>query len=481
MCFAYTNTRKDVALKCYEYLSLNGKENCIGCIRYLQRELLGMDVDVPDVVELPHQGIVDGTGRVFGSLREYLDVHPPIEGAPWVGIITSRASWANDNCDVEYGLMERFQAKGCNTILIYASPRTSEEEGTLGLADATAKYMTLDGKFLPSAIVKCSVLQFGEAAAYGKERSTDFLRSLNIPISQPVIPSSMSRKAFEESPGLKRDVSFGITYQEFEGTIEPLLIGFAREDNTSQAHRRLIEERADRLVDRVIRRISLRTKPNGEKIVAFMLNNFPCAGAEANIGEAHNLNVMDSLANIFARMREDGYDVDAPADGRGILDEIMSHKAYSDFRWTDSAEIERCGGVLHHMSSKEYRAWFDTLSQKVRDDVIRVWGEPPGESMVREGDILITGVRFGNVLVMVQPKRGCYGPKCDGTVCRMLHDPVCPPTHQYLATYHWLDSVMKVDAIVHTGMHGTSSMELYAYEEVPPNVAAEIIEKRNSK
>ena len=26
-----------------------------------------------------------------------------------------------------------------------------------------------------------------------------------------------------------------------------------------------------------------------------------------------------------------------------------------------------------------------------------------------------------------------------------------------------------------------SSMELYAYEEVPPNVAAEIIEKRNSK
>ena len=106
------------------------------------------------------------------------------------------------------------------------------------------------------------------------------------------------------------------------------------------------------------------------------------------------------------------------------------------------------------MTAEEYRKWFDTLSEKTRNDVIRIWGEPPGEAMVRDGRILITGVSFGNALIMVQPKRGCYGPKCDGTVCRVLHDPVCPPTHQYLATYHWLDSVWGADAVVHNGTHG---------------------------
>lgn len=453
LCFAHNTVPKEIALRCYEYLEFNGGENCEGCLRYIQREVLGMDVPVPDVVKVPYHGITDTAGRSYGSLKEYLEIHPPKKDAPWIGLIMSRASWVNGNCDVEYDLVRRFEERGCNTILIYCIPRMSDD-GMRSLADAVRRYMTLDGRFLPSAIVKCSVILFGEASGFGKEQSADFLRNLNVPVFQPVIASSMPRKVFEGSPGLKRDIAYHVTYQEFEGTIEPILIGFSREDPNSETRRTPIPERCERLVDRVMRRIALRTKPNGDKIVAFMLNNYPCAGAEANVGEAHNLNVSESLASIFGRMREDGYLVDSPEDGRGIIDFIMSHKAYSDFRWTDSSEIERCGGVLYHMPAEEYRQWFDTLSQKVKDNVKRIWGEPPGESMVRDGQILITGVRFGNVLVMVQPKRGCYGPKCDGTVCRILHDPVCPPTHQYLATYHWLDSVMKVDAIVHTGMHG---------------------------
>ncbi len=454
LAFTYSNVPKEVCLKCYEYLTVNGRENCEGSLRFLERELLGMDVDVPDVVQIPYHGIIDASGKRYGSLKDYIAEHPPKESGPWIGMITSRASWINDNCDIEYGLMRRFEEKGCNVILIYCIPRETNGEKPVSLAEAVRRYMFLDGRFLPSAMIKCSVLQFGESAGFGKEHSVDFLRDLNVPVFQPVIPSSMSKKTFEESPGLKRDVAFGITYPEFEGMIEPVLLGFSREDNTSEVHRTLISERGDYLVERVLRRIAMGTTPNRDKVVAFMLNNYPCAGAEANVGEAHNLNVSESLASVFARMREEGYTVDSPSTGKEIIDCIMAHKAFSDFRWTDSAEIERCGGVLYHMSAAEYREWFDTLSQKVRDDVIRVWGEPPGESMVRDGQILITGVRFGNVLVMVQPKRGCYGPKCDGTVCRMLHDPVCPPTHQYLATYHWLDSMMKVDAIVHTGMHG---------------------------
>ena len=454
MSFSYTTGPKDVALHCLEYLEYNGKDNCEGCLLYLMKNMFGMDVDVPEVKTIPGHGIIDEYGKRFGSLDDYLSEHPPIPDAPWVGIIASKASWVNENCQVECDITRTFRERGINPIMVYASPRTVPSQDLMGHADTVQRYMRKDGRFLPSAIVKCSVVLFGQATFRDKEHPVDILEELNVPVFQPVIASSMPRKVFEESAGLKTDVSFGITFQEFEGVIEPILIGFSREDVMSETRRTSIPGRVEHLVDRVIRRIALGTKPNREKKVAFILNNYPCANADANVGEARNLNVMESLANILARMHDEGYDVEVPADGKEIIDRIMEHKALSDFRWTDSSEIERCGGVLYHMSAEEYRGWFDTLSQKVKDDVIRVWGEPPGQAMVRDDNILITGIRMGNALIMVQPKRGCYGPKCDGTVCRILHDPVCPPTHQYLATYHWLDLVFKVDAIVHNGTHG---------------------------
>ena len=35
---------------------------------------------------------------------------------------------------------------------------------------------------------------------------------------------------------------------------------------------------------------------------------------------------------------------------------------------------------------------------------------------------------------MIQPKRGCYGAKCNGEVCRILHDPELSPPHHWLAS-----------------------------------------------
>jgi cobaltochelatase CobN len=74
--------------------------------------------------------------------------------------------------------------------------------------------------------------------------------------------------------------------------------------------------------------------------------------------------------------------------------------------------------------------------------------------MVHREKIVVTGLSFGKAVVCVQPKRGCLGARCDGQVCKILHDPACPPTHQYLATYWYLGEVFGADAIVHVGTHG---------------------------
>ncbi len=54
--------------------------------------------------------------------------------------------------------------------------------------------------------------------------------------------------------------------------------------------------------------------------------------------------------------------------------------------------------------------------------------------------------------IMVQPKRGCYGAKCTGEVCRILHDPALAPPHHWLATYKYIQD--HSDAVVHFGAEG---------------------------
>jgi cobaltochelatase CobN len=116
---------------------------------------------------------------------------------------------------------------------------------------------------------------------------------------------------------------------------------------------------------------------------------------------------------------------------------------------------------MEHLDPERYLPWFEELPQATRERICGAWGNPPGEemdgvpaAMVHDGKILITGVNYGNVVVCAQPKRGCAGARCDGQVCKILHDPDIPPPHQYVATYKWLSREFGVDAIVHVGTHG---------------------------
>ena len=91
---------------------------------------------------------------------------------------------------------------------------------------------------------------------------------------------------------------------------------------------------------------------------------------------------------------------------------------------------------------EEYEEWFDTRHPDVKKKRCDAWGNPPGEekdgvpaAMVYDGKIVITGVKYGNAVICAQPKRGCAGTKCNGEVCKILHDPEVSPPHQYMATY----------------------------------------------
>ncbi len=294
------------------------------------------------------------------------------------------------------------------------------------------------------------------------EKGVDLLKKLGVPVFQPAISFYTTLEEWEEDPqGLTRDISWSVALPEFEGVIEPIIVAAAKKDGDIEV-RAAIEERCKHIIDRVDKWVKLAKKPLSERKVAFILHNNPCASVEATVGGGANLDTLESVARIINRIKEEGYKVNSPQNGKELIDTIMAKKAISEFRWTTADEIVNKGGVLKLISKDQYINWFKRWPEKVQKDMIKVWGgNPPGEeingvpaAMLYDGKIMITGVSYGNTVVCIQPKRGCAGSRCDGQVCKILHDPDIPPTHQYLATYRYLEEGFGADVLVHVGTHG---------------------------
>jgi len=455
MHWALNSVDMKVAAKCSEYLNNNCYENHFNLLKYVQMILEGSEEEPPKLFELPFYGIVhpDREGYAFSSLDEYLDWYKPDLDAPFIGILTYRTSWLSDGCLVENALLRELERSGANVVMAFTMTFRDESNGVY-TGDAIRLFMVKDGRCMVDAIVRMLVIP---TRCEGEDGTIieggEFYKRLGVPVFQPVLSHYSSIDEWKASNGIT-DSSISVTLPELEGCIEPFMIGSSKETLNGVSARGFIPSRIKRLSQRVIAHAKLGRKHPRDRRVVIFLNNFPCAGLEGNVGAAANLDTFQSLANMLREMKARGYDVVVPENGKDIIDNILEHKAISEFRWTPIDEIDRRGGIFHRMPMEEYLPFFNSLSEDARRKVVDMWGEPPGKGMAIGRDIAITGVQYGNVMLAVQPKRGCYGPRCDGEVCKILHDPHCPPTHQYLATYHYFEETWGADAVVHMGTHG---------------------------
>jgi len=288
------------------------------------------------------------------------------------------------------------------------------------------------------------------------------LQEINAPVLHLIRNYLLTPEEWLEDPqGLSAmSLVHSLVQPEMFGVIEPTIFAAIKESYDIQTTFREfvpIPQRIEFLVSRLKRWIALRKMENSAKRLTFVLHNNPCKGVEATIGMAVGMDTFESLARVLTAMKVEGYDVgDAPETGKEILDLILSRKAIAEFRWTTVDEIVRKGGHLHLMGEAEYREFFDPLDKTVKAKVINDWEDFPGEGMVIEEEgkkhLVITGLQFGKIKIMAQPKRGCYGAKCNGEVCRILHDPELSPPHHWLATYHFIQKTS--DAVIHFGTEG---------------------------
>jgi cobaltochelatase CobN len=480
--WALSSVSPEILETANRYLTYGGADNVADMLRYLGRELAGEDLECEPPRKSPWEGLhhPDADRACFADVREYLAWdearrEPSSADQPVVGLLMARHFWVNQGTFVEDALVRELEGRGFRVLPAFSNSIKDDALGNKGALEWVEEvFLDEQGRSRIDALLKLQPFFLGsrrDGESDGEARARDgaaFLRRLDVPVLQPVFSSNKTVQEWEADPqGLGSEVAWSVAMPEFEGVIEPFYLGGGErvEDEASGAsfERRVPHpERLRRLADRIAQWIRLASTPVAERKVAFILHNNPCASVEATVGGAAKLDSLQSAANILQAMRGQGYQVEPPADGAELIETIMERKAVSEFRWTTTDEIVRKGGVLARVGLDDYRRWFDRYPDPLKERISEAWGEPPGQevngvppAMLFEGDILVTGVAYGNAVVCVQPKRGCAGPRCDGRVCKILHDPDIPPPHQYLATYRWLMEDYGAHAVVHVGTHGT--------------------------
>lgn len=476
-CSYLSRCRRSSAAKAAAFYKFGGDKNLIQLVHLLLKEI-GFNIEVAEPEEIPWHGIWHPEVGTFTTVSEYLEKYAN-GSKPLVGILFYRPYWLYGNCSHVKSLIKSLENENLGVIPVFTYAFGDPNLGEPTAEDSIRKFFISNGKPLIHALInltsffllnhKTTAKDFFACKALKAVEGVELLKKLNVPVIQAVYSLNKSVEEWKSDPE-------GIDYlsqvhqvimPEVDGLIEPIYLAGSKIFPDGVKTYEAFEEHSRYIAKRVRKWVELRRKHPEERKIAIVLINPPCKGLEGNVAVGFGLDVPESVVRLLHVMKSFGYRVGdgIPKDGRELIKMIMERKAINEFRWTSINEIVEKGGAVGFVDSKTYMEWFNELPTDVKSKMIEDWGHPEDVlygkgsnglvGMVYNGKFVVPGVVFGNILITPQPKFGCAGPRCDGEVCRILHDPTITPPHQWLAAYRWITRVFKADLIVHFGTHGS--------------------------
>ena len=282
----------------------------------------------------------------------------------------------------------------------------------------------------------------------GAPKETPFAQA-GVPVLQAIFAGATERQWAEATRGLSpRDIAMNVALPEVDGRILTRAVAFkteARFDQATQAPIVVSEAHEERC--RFVARLAAawvrlaRTAP-AERRIALVLANYP--NRDGRIGNGVGLDTPASTVRIMAALADTGYKAESPpADGAALMARLTAGPTNAADAATRPAETT--------LPLADYARFFAALPEAVRSAVTERWGEPEADPFFRPAEVCfaLPAVRFGNVVVAIQPARG-YNIDPE----KSYHDPDLPPPHGYLAFYAWLRTAFDAHAVVHVGKHG---------------------------
>ncbi|MGW1835912.1 cobaltochelatase subunit CobN [Streptomyces sp. NPDC002067] len=432
-----------IAAEAHAYLAHGGPENLGRLARFLS-----------DTVLLTGHGFEPPQpAPSWGELARPA-ARTDIDG-PLIPVLYYRAHHMSGNTGFVDALCTKIEEAGGRPLpLFVASLRAPEPELIEALRPADAIITT---------VLAAGGTKPAEASAGGDDESWDAgaLAALDVPILQALCLTG-NRAAWEENDeGLSPlDAATQIAVPEFDGRLITVPFSFKEIDEDGLPTYAADPERAARVAGIAVRHAKLRHIPAPEKKLALVLSAYPTK--HSRIGNAVGLDTPASAVALLRRLREEDYDFgdeEVPGLASGDGDELiyaLIEAGGHDQEWLTEEQLAK---NPVRIPAADYKRWYATLPQELRDAVERHWGPPPGEMFLDrsrnpEGDIVLAALRRGNLLILIQPPRG-FGEN----PIAIYHDPDLPPSHHYLAAYRWIaasadDGGFGADAMVHLGKHG---------------------------
>ncbi len=386
------------------------------------------DVALPEKVE--NEGIYHPAheGALFQTPEAYLAWYQPwyrktYGKQPWdrIGFITHDLFLVDWNHPVLDAAIAEWEARGvgviCSMTAVFNAHIVSR-----------AHLKSKKGEPLVGAVYHNVPLYLaGSMFAGAPEASIELIRDLGNPrVYTSPVNAAMSKEDLKRS-------KFGVASLEYIGNvvtpetegIQPLPPICSRERGPEISALEPIPDRVTLLGDVTTRWLKLRHLKNADKKLAVFVYNFP--PGPGNVGVAYFLDVAGSLRSMLQALAAQGYTV-------GDIDE--SDKAVSDKLRDMYAGYLNVGAV----SAGELRDWVHEMTPQHETLFYDVFGQPPST-------IAIKGLRYGNVLVLLQDMQGMED-------LSVIHDKQAPPSPWLLASYRYATRRFNADAMLHVGTHG---------------------------
>lgn len=494
-------------LTAYAFWNQGGERNVASMLVYLAEEVLGVETGLePDeLVETPALGLwhpAAPRGKYFERPREYLRWHReeyqgspgtpklPLD-APVVAVILYRKHVITKQGYI-WQLLLGLERKGLRPLPVFINGveahtvvrdlLTTEHEQ----AQRAAGLVELDSlKERECVAVDAIVSTVGFPLVGGPAGSLEgarqievasaILKAKNVPyvVAAPLLIQDVLSWTRSGVAGLQQVVLYALP--ELDGAVDTVPLGALSGDKIV-----LLQERVDKLADRLNGWIGLAQKPAAAKKVAIMVYGFP-PGVGAT-GTAALLNVPKSLERALEALRAEGFDLgplggDVELEGKGELI-VGALEALGDPRLVAEGRAPRtaaeagatpnplldptselCCARVDTVPAPQLREWLEggvglRDARSLLDRVETQWGPLEryrGIMTDNQGSAVVGGLQIGSVFIGVQPLLGV-----EGDPMRLLFERDLTPHPQYVAYYNWLEHVWGADAYVHFGMHGTA-------------------------
>ena len=442
--YVYAATSQENNITSIQGKDLQYIEKCLGnstrnnfklLLNYTRRVIDGKKLFSDDIQEprvLPHDGFFHiGEDKLFESLETYeayrrkSNLHR--QNAPKVCFLTSTAGPDSEHIQA---IVNEFEKNSINIYPIFGF----------------RKRLDFIRQVSPDMVI---LMPHGRFTTDKDNEVINYLKTRNIPLLCPINIHKPYETWVKDQRGMDGGImSQSVIMPELDGGIIPFVLSAQFKNKRGLYVFKPLPRRIKRFASMARKYLELKKKSNKDKKLVIVYYK----GPGLNALHAAGLEVVPSLFNTLQKLKQAGYNTGKLPDNPDELFKAIQaaapvfnpYAAGSINQYIDQAKPLQ-------LKAETYRQWaLQAFPADLYADVVKRYGEAPGPYMNRDGKLIVSNLRYGNITLMPQPLPG-YG---DNT-SKLIHGARQAPPHPYIAAYLWARFGFKADAIIHFGTHGS--------------------------